>query len=505
MRAVISVSDKAGVVDLARDLGKLGWEIFTTGGTMKTLQDAGLKVSSISEVTGFPEILDGRVKTLHPKIYGGILARRELPAHMGQLKEHRIATVDMVVVNLYPFLATVTRPGTSLEEAIENIDIGGPSMIRAAAKNYADVLVVVDPADYAWIVEKLKAGGLDAASRKKLAAKAYQHTASYDTMVAQYLREPGFPEEMTVALRKRQALSYGENPHQEAAFYVEQTIKKTTGMGSLAQHSGKDLSFNNLLDLDACLRLLADFSEPTVAIIKHNNACGLASRDDLAEAYRLALAGDPVAAFGGVVAVNRIIDLPAAREIAESHYDAIVAPGFSAEALSLLKQKKDLRLVSVPDPISVLDWDYRRVAGGFLVQSPDRLGDAEFKPKVVTKRSPGKSEWEDLFFAWKAARHLKSNAIAIARDKTLLGMGAGQPSRVMSVKIALEKAGGKARGGVLASDAFFPFLDNVEVAAAGGVTAVIEPGGSVRDKECIDAADRFGMAMVFTGVRHFRH
>ena len=509
MRAIISVSDKSGVVDFARGLKELGIEIFSTGGTRKSLEAAGVKIHSISELTGFPEILDGRVKTLHPAVHGGILARRDLPQHLSQLTQHHIEPIDMVVVNLYPFVETVTRAEVSLDEALENIDIGGPSMIRSAAKNFPSVLVVVDPGDYDAILQKLRQGNIDLGYRKRLAHKAFQHVALYDSAIAQYLNEELFPEEMTIALKKARSFRYGENPHQQAAFYIEQNVRqKQDGLASLEQLGGSEISFNNLLDLDAALNLLADFSAPTIAIIKHNNSCGLASHNDLTEAYRRALAGDPVAAFGGIVASNRIINLATAQEIDKTHYDAVVAPGYRKEALELLRRKESLRLAKIApyrSSSSESHLDFRRVRGGFLAQMPDTLTKPELKPRVVTKRQPNKAELSDLLFAWKAVKGIKSNAIVIAKDKTLLGMGAGQPSRVVSVELALKRAGDRAKGSVLASDAFFPFADGPELAIKHGVTAIIQPGGSVRDKEVIELADKYNVAMVFTGVRHFRH
>ena len=509
MRAIISVSDKSGVVDFAQGLKELGIEIFSTGGTKKSLEAAGVKIHSISELTGFPEILDGRVKTLHPAVHGGILARRDLPQHLSQLTQNRIELIDMVVVNLYPFVETVTKAEVSLGEALENIDIGGPSMLRSAAKNFPSVLVVVDPGDYDAILQKLRQNNIDSGYRKRLAQKAFQHVALYDTAIAQYLNEEAFPEEMTIALKKARSLRYGENPHQQAAFYIEQNVRqRQDGLASLEQLGGPEISFNNLLDLDAALNLLTDFSAPTIAIIKHNNSCGLASHNDLTEAYRRALAGDPVAAFGGIVASNQIIDLATAQEINKTHYDAIVAPEYQKKALELLRRKESLRLVKVAPyrPSSTESrLDFRRVRGGFLAQVPDTLTKPELKPRVVTKRQPSEAELSDLFFAWKAVKGIKSNAIVIAKDKTLLGMGAGQPSRVVSVELALKRAGDRAKDSVLASDAFFPFADGPELAIKHGVTAIIQPGGSVRDKEVIELADKHNVAMVFTGVRHFRH
>ncbi len=509
MRAIISVSNKADIVDFARGLRELGIEIFSTGGTRKSLEAAGVEMHSISELTGFPEILDGRVKTLHPAVHGGILARRDLPQHLSQVSQHHIELIDMVVVNLYPFVETVTKADVSLDEALENIDIGGPSMIRSAAKNFPSVLVIVDPGDYGTILQKLRRSSIGLAYRKRLAHKAFQHVALYDTAIAQYLNDELFPEEMTIALKKARSLRYGENPHQQAAFYIEQNVKQRQGaLRSLEQLGGPEISFNNLLDLDAALSILSDFSAPTIAIIKHNNSCGLASHDDLAEAYRRALAGDPVAAFGGVVASNRVINLTTAQEIDKTHYDLIAAPGYQQKALELLRRKESLRLLKIAryhPSSSKSHLDFRRVRGGFLVQTPDTLTSSELKPRVVTKRRPGKAELSDLIFAWKAVKGIKSNAIVIAKDNALLGMGAGQPSRVVSVELALKKAGKKAKGSVLASDAFFPFPDGPELAIKQGVTAIIQPGGSIRDKEVIALANKHDVAMVFTSTRHFKH
>ena len=513
MRAILSVSDKKGLVDFARGLAELKVEIFSTGGTKNTLKEAGIAVRGISEVTSFPEILDGRVKTLHPAVHGGILAKRNLTSHMDQLAEKGIQTIDLVVVNLYPFLQTIAKAKVTLEEALENIDIGGPTMIRAAAKNFPDVIVVVDPADYDLVLDQLRRGEVGIELRRKLAQKAFQHVAYYDTAIAQYLRgeEKGFLEEMTIALRKQAELSYGENPHQQAAFYVEEKPKKLEpSLVSATQLGGKELSFNNILDLDAALGVVSDFSAPTIAVIKHNNPCGLASHPNLAEAYRRALAGDPVAAFGGIVASNRNIDLAAAKEIDKTHYDAIIAPQYEEEALVLLKRKRDLRIIAsgtetLKSATAEPFLDFRRVRGGFLVQTSDLVTEGERSAQTVTQRKPTPEELQDLWFAWQAVKHIKSNAIVIAKDNALLGMGAGQPSRVVSVELALKKAGERARGSVLASDAFFPFPDGVELAAEGGVTAIVQPGGSVRDQEVIQTANKYNLAMLFTGVRHFRH
>ncbi|MFC2072506.1 bifunctional phosphoribosylaminoimidazolecarboxamide formyltransferase/IMP cyclohydrolase [Chloroflexota bacterium] len=514
MRAIISVFDKTGVVNFAKELNQLGFEIFSTGGTQKALEEAKVPVKSVSGLTGFPEILDGRVKTLHPIIYGGILARRDQPEHMAQLAKNNIESIDLVAVNLYPFVQTVAREGVALDEALENIDIGGPSMIRASAKNFPSVIVVVDPADYQPVLGKLKAGSVELAERKRLAQKAFQHVATYDTAISQYLRQDidAFPDEMTVSLKKRYSLRYGENPHQQATFYAEQSVgeKKATGITWAKQIGGKELSFNNILDADAAWGAATDFAAPTVAVIKHTNSCGLASHEDIAEAYRRAFSGDEVAAFGGVVASNRAVTLAMAEEMKPVFYEIVIAPEYKPEALKLLKRKKDLRILVAELPpgygkAEASYLDFRRVKGGFLVQGSDSLPEASVTLKTVTKREPTKAEVEDLLFAWRAVKHIKSNAIVLAKDKTLLGMGAGQPSRIISAQISIEKAGEKAKGSVLASDAMFPFSDVVEAAAAGGITALIQPGGSIRDEDSIKAADEHNIAMVFTGTRHFRH
>ncbi len=514
MRAIVSVSDKTGVTDFAKGLSQLGFEVFSTGGTKKALAEAKVPVKSVSEITGFPEILDGRVKTLHPMVHGGILANRKIAAHMAELAKHNIGEINLVAVNLYPFVQTVAKKGVSLDEALENIDIGGPTMIRAAAKNFPSVIVVVDPKDYQPVLEKLKKGDLPLAERKRLAQKAFQHVAVYDTAISQYLRQDaeGFPEEMTIALKKRYGLRYGENPHQQAAFYAEQVVGggMDTGITWAEQLGGKELSFNNILDADAAWGAVTDFSAATVAIIKHTNPCGLASHEDIAEAYRRAFSGDTVAAFGGIVACNRAVTRAMAEEIKPVFYEIVIAPEYEAEALKLLKTKKDLRILvaGLPPnygkaPAGYLD--FRRVKGGFLVQGSDSLPEASVSLKTVSKRQPTPAEIKDLLFAWRVVKHIKSNAIVLAKDKTLLGMGAGQPSRIISAQIAIEKAGEKVAGSVLASDAMFPFPDVVEAAAAAKVTAIIQPGGSIRDEDSIKAADKYNMAMVFTGERHFRH
>ena len=495
-------------------MSQLGFEVFSTGGTKKALAAAKVPVKSVSEITGFPEILDGRVKTLHPMVHGGILANRKIAAHMEELARHNIGEINLVAVNLYPFVQTVSKKGVTLDEALENIDIGGPTMIRAAAKNFPSVIVVVDPADYTAVLEKLKEGKVDLAERKRLAQKAFQHVAIYDTAISQYLRKDmeGFPEDMTVALKKRYGLRYGENPHQQAAFYSEPVVggAAETGITWAEQLGGKELSFNNILDADAAWGAVTDFAAPTVAVIKHTNPCGLASYDDIAEAYRRAFSGDSVAAFGGIVASNRTVTLAMAKEIKPVFYEIVIAPEYEPEALKLLQTKKDLRILVAKLPPGYGKalpgyLDFRRVKGGFLVQDSDSLPEGKVELKTVTKRKPTADEIKDLLFAWRAVKHIKSNAIGLAKDKTLLGMGAGQPSRIISAQIAIEKAGDKVKGSVLASDAMFPFPDVVEAAAKAGVSAIIQPGGSIRDEDSIKAADAHNVAMVFTGVRHFRH
>ncbi len=508
MRAILSVSDKDGIVPFAKGLAGLGWELFSTGGTKKALAEAAVPVRSISEITGFPEIMDGRVKTLHPAVHGGILARRDNPAHLEELVRQGFEAIDLVVVNLYPFVRTVTG-GADLEAALENIDIGGPTMIRAAAKNFPGVLVVVDPADYDALLEKLEQASVSVTTRRRLAQKAFQHVATYDTAIAEYLRseeDEKFPSQVTLAFEKLSDLRYGENPHQAAAFYrdISLAAPAPSGITSAHQLHGKELSFNNILDADAAWGAASEFAEQAIAIIKHTNPCGLALHEDQVVAYQRALTGDPVSAFGGIVAVNRPLSAATAREIVGTFYEVIIAPAFDPESLEILQKKQNLRLLRI-EARAAGGWDLRRVSGGLLIQEPDRLDDAGIELKTVTKRAPTQQEAADLLFAWRVAKHVKSNAIVLARDRTLLGMGAGQPNRLVSVHLAARRAGEAAKGSVLASDAFFPFADGLELGIEAGITAAIQPGGSVRDQEVIDAADRAGIAMVFTGVRHFKH
>ena len=508
MKALISVYDKTGVVEFARKVAAAGYELVSTGGTHRTLtEEGGLSVRQVADVTGSPEILDGRVKTLHPVIHGGLLARREAPEQMAELDAHGIETIDLVAVNLYPFAATVSRPGVSLEDALENIDIGGPTMLRAAAKNFPSVAVVVDPADYEWVADKLGSGGLTADDRRGLAAKAFRHVSEYDSVVTGYLTtEPAdvLPSRLTISLDKVAGLRYGENPHQPGSLYAPVGVA-LSGIAGATQLHGRELSYNNLMDADAAWRTVSDFSEPTVAVVKHNNPCGLASRDSVAEAYLQAYEGDTVSAFGGIVASNRDLDAATAEAMDPVFYEVVIAPGYDDDALEILKRKRNLRILTVGSAPGAPALDLRPIAGGMLVQAADDIAEDPAGWKTATEREPSASEMLDLAFAWKAAKHIKSNAIVFAKDRTLVGMGAGQPNRVVSVHLSQRIAGDKAKGAVLASDAFFPFPDNIELAAEAGITAIAQPGGSVRDEEVIAAADKAGLAMVFTGVRHFRH
>ncbi|NWJ48305.1 MAG: bifunctional phosphoribosylaminoimidazolecarboxamide formyltransferase/IMP cyclohydrolase [Chloroflexi bacterium] len=517
-RALISVSDKSGIVEFARGLVDAGFEIYSTGGTKNVLSDSEVEVHSITELTNFPEILEGRVKTLHPGIHGGILAKRDKAEHLSDLSEHHISLIDLVVVNLYPFSSTVAKAETTLDIALEDIDIGGVALLRAAAKNFQNVLVVVSPDDYKEVITALAAppqeGIADNDFRQKLAAKAFQHTASYDTYIAQYLRTKTehFPERMTVALEKVQDLRYGENPHQIAAFYGWRSSgdQKFTSIATAKQLQGKELSYNNILDADAALAIVRDFSAPTVTVVKHSNPCGLASNSNLQVAYELALAGDAISAYGGIIGVNRTITAELATSISSSFFEVVVAPSFTPEALEVFKKRKNLRLLetgdlSVGSDQIVMNLELRPVLGGFLAQTRDVLAERDIPMQVMTGREPTLEEITNLQFAWRAVKHVKSNAIVLAKNHSIVGMGAGQPSRVDSVKIALSKAGSRASGCVLASDAYFPKVDGVETAVNGGVTAIIQPGGSISDQDVIEVAQKHNITMVFTGRRHFKH
>jgi phosphoribosylaminoimidazolecarboxamide formyltransferase/IMP cyclohydrolase len=523
-RALISVYDKTGVVDFARGLARLGVSIVSTGGTAAALREAGLDVTDVSELTGSPEILDGRVKTLHPRVHGGILGR-PTAKHREEMRQAGLSPIDLVVVNLYPFRETVARDAP-FEEVIENIDIGGPAMIRSAAKNHERVAVVVEPGDYARVLKAIHTEGeVPAALRFELARKAFAHTAAYDGAVASYLGRitapdaplADFPQTVHLSAHLERPLRYGENPHQKAAFYVQDdAVGPSLARAEVLQ--GKELSFNNLLDLDAAMRIAAEFTPPTVAIIKHNNPCGVAiSETSIVDAYRRARETDPVSAFGGIVAVNRPVDAALGRELSDTFLECVIAPAYASEARAALAAKKNLRLLAydfardgalgggaaAANPMAMLD--VRSVAGGFLVQTRDTITSAAAAGRVASKRAPTAAELVDLDFAWRVAKHVKSNAIVFAGGGRTLGIGAGQMSRVDSVRLAISKARAPLKGSVLASDAFFPFRDNIDEAAKVGITAIIQPGGSVRDDEVLAAADEYGMAVVLSGERHFRH
>ena len=515
-RALISVSDKTGIVEFARVLLSYKVEILSTGGTAKLLQESGVPVIEVGNYTGFPEMLDGRVKTLHPRIHGGILGRRDLPAHVAAMEVADILPIDLVVVNLYPFAATVARVDCTLEEAIENIDIGGPTMVRAAAKNYAHVAVATDPADYAALERELSVsqGAIGHEMRLELAKKAFSHTAEYDGMISNYLtsldpegkRQP-FPERLNLSFAKVQDCRYGENPHQEGAFYRE-LVTVPGSLSNYTQLQGKELSYNNIADADAAWECVKTFDTPACVIIKHANPCGVAVANGPLDAYRRALATDPTSAFGGIIAFNREVDAATAEAVSGQFLEVLIAPGYRPEALDLLAKKANVRVLSLPLDRGANPYDLKRVGGGLLVQTPDTLNVQASQLKVVTKRAPNPEQMADLLFAWRVAKFVKSNAIVFCRDGQTVGVGAGQMSRVDSTRIAAIKArnaGLSLAGTVVASDAFFPFRDGVDVLAEAGATAVIQPGGSLKDGEVIAAADEHGIAMVMTGYRHFRH
>ena len=515
-RAIISVSDKSGIASFAKELSQLGVEILSTGGTAKALREQGIPVIDISEYTGFPEMLEGRVKTLHPKVHGGLLGMRSKPEHVKKMKEHGILPIDLVAVNLYPFEATVAKEDCSLEEAIENIDIGGPTMLRSSAKNYPDVTVLVDPVDYGPVLTELKEKGeVSIETNFRLSRKVFQHTARYDGAISNYLgqMEGGkkvheFPETYTYQVKKVQELRYGENPHQKAAFYREYLLTEPS-VSNARQLQGKELSFNNILDVDSAFETVKEFGEIATVIIKHNNPCGVAtSVTGLADSYRKARDCDPVSAFGGVVGFNRPVDKETAEEMAGIFLEVIIAPGYAPEALELLKAKKDLRILQAP-PLNTSyiqsGFDFKKVVGGLLIQNRD-LGRVPMKDwKVVTKRKPTEEELKAMAFGWRVAKHVKSNAIVLVREDRTIGIGAGQMSRVDSTRLAVMKARSSTQGTVLASDAMFPFRDGVDTGVEAGAVAIIQPGGSIRDEEVIAAADERNIAMVFTGMRHFRH
>ncbi len=516
-RALISVSDKKGIVEFAKSLKKLGVEIISTGGTAKVLNENGVRTRAISEVTGFPEMLSGRVKTLHPKIHGGILAMRTDPGHMSQVKKHKIELIDLVVVNLYPFEETISKPKVKLEDAIEMIDIGGPAMIRSAAKNYKDVAVVSNPARYPEVLYELarNSGALSKETRFDLSVEAFGHTSTYDAAIYGFLRsrfsgKDALPETLHLVFKKAQGLRYGENPHQEAAFYAD-SVNPRYGFADMEQLHGKELSFNNLLDLNAALQIVKDFDAPAACVVKHDSPCGVASSPKIHQAYKDAFRCDTLSAFGGIVGLNRKVDVKTAQAVYDSGFlECVIAPGYEAGALKILKDRKNLRIIGFKDMLKksrsgVYSRDLKKIEGGLLLQDQDELDLLPEDLKVVTKKRPSLSQIKSLLFAWKAAKHVKSNAIVIVKEERTIGIGGGQPSRVDSARIAIKKAGKDVKGACLASDGFFPQPDSVEVAARAKISAIIQPGGSIKDEEVIKAADKAGIAMVFTGVRHFKH
>lgn len=523
-QALISLSDKSELAFLGNGLQELGYTIVSTGGTASALESAGVSVTKVEELTCFPEMLDGRVKTLHPNIHGGILARRDQEHHMEALNEHGIGTFDIVVVNLYPFYDKVSSShGISFEDGIENIDIGGPAMIRAAAKNHKDVLVVVDSGDYPALLEFLHGKEDDLLFRRKLAWKAFQHVASYDSAVSEWLwkqtTEDKFPPSLTVPLSLKSSLRYGENPHQRAAFYVDKSLAEVDagGIATSVQHHGKEMSYNNYLDADAAWNCVCEFSKPTCVVVKHTNPCGVASREDIIEAYRLAVRADPVSAFGGIVAFNVEVDEALAKDIREFRsptdnetrmfYEIVVAPKYTEKGLEVLRGKsKTLRILEAKKN-GKGKLSLRQVGGGWLAQDSDDIVPENIEFSVVSEKSPQESELSDAQFAWLCVKHVKSNAIVIAKDNRMLGMGSGQPNRLESLKIALKKAGEEVKGAALASDAFFPFAwnDAVEEACESGIGVIAEPGGSIRDGDAVDCCNKYGVALLFTNVRHFRH
>lgn len=507
-RALLSVSNKENLLPFATALEKLGYDIISTGGTLKLLQDGGVTASAVENITGFPEILEGRVKTLHPYVHGGLLAKRDNEAHMQTLKEKNITPIDIVVVNLYPFKETVTKQGATEEDIIENIDIGGPSMLRAAAKNGQDVLTVVDPDDYDPIIEALKNGDVSAQARKKLSAKVFRHTAHYDGMIASYFNEvteEAFPETATFTFEKVQDLRYGENPHQQATFYGD-PLHTGVSLATAKQLHGKELSYNNIQDANAALEIVAEYDDPAVVAVKHMNPCGIGLADNLSTAFTRAYQADPISIFGGIIAVNREVDKATAEQMHDIFLEIVMAPGFTEEALAVLQQKKNIRLLEMAEEnVEKTMKKVTTVKGGLLVQTSDDGVVAVDDLEVATEKQPTDAEIEDLLFAWKAVKHVKSNAIVLAKDKQTVGIGAGQMNRIGAAEIAIGQAKEKATGAVLASDAFFPMPDTVEAAIEAGVTAIIQPGGSKRDQDSVDVCNAHGISMVYTKMRHFKH
>lgn len=511
MRALISVSDKTGIVEFAQELERLGVKIISTGGTATRLRDNGVEVMGISQVTGFPECLDGRVKTLHPAVHGGILAMREKPEHMKQLEDLNIETIDIVAINLYPFKETILKPGATLEDAIENIDIGGPTMLRSAAKNHKDVVVICDPGDYGQVIRELEeTKTVSYGTKYRLALKVFQHTAAYDAMISDYLRKQidgELPDNLTLTFEKAQELRYGENPHQKAYYYKE--IKPWEGaLVNAVQLHGKELSFNNINDTNGALETLKEFQEPAVVAVKHANPCGVGVGYDAFDAYVKAYKADPISIYGGIIAVNRPVDEMTAAEINKIFVEIVIAPDFTKEALDILTQKKNIRLLKLENILAKAPkdtMDIKKVSGGLLIQEADHNLYDEAEIRIVTDRIPTEREMEDMKFAMKVAKHIKSNGIVLAKDGKTIGIGPGQTNRVWAIENAIRQATESTEGAILASDAFFPFDDNVVAAAKAGISAVIQPGGSVHDEDCIRKANELGIAMVFTGVRHFKH
>ncbi len=503
-RALISVSDKEGVVPFAKALVQLGFEIISTGGTKKVLEENGVSTTGIEAVTEFPEMLDGRVKTLHPMIHGGLLFRRDLEMHVNEVEKHGIKPIDLVCVNLYPFQETIENPDVTLSEAIENIDIGGPSMLRSAAKNYQAVTVLVDTADYVPVLAELKAGGVTLETREKLAAKVFRHTASYDALIAGYLTKEEFPEKLTLTYNLKQGLRYGENPHQKAAFY-EEPLADAKSIANAKKLHGKELSYNNIRDTDAALKIASEFAEPVAVAVKHMNPCGVGVGATIFEAFEKAYEADETSIFGGIVALNREVDAKTAQKLSEIFLEIIVAPSFSDDALAILTKKKNIRLLMVDVSSLAPNLEKTSVNGGLLVQDGDTFVDSPETFTVVTEKVPTDEEMRALLVQWKIVKHVKSNAIVVGTDVQTLGVGAGQMNRIGAAEIALQQAGEKARGAVLASDAFFPMDDTVIAAAKAGIKAIIQPGGSIKDADSILAANKHGITMVTTHVRHFKH
>ena len=508
-RALISVSDKAGIVEFAKQLKEIGFEIISTGGTKNALQAAGVDVIGISDVTGFPEILDGRVKTLHPNVHGALLSKHDDEDHQQQIAAHQIQPIELVCVNLYPFQQTIAKPDVTEEDAIENIDIGGPTMLRSSAKNHQYVTVVVDPTDYAKVIAEYKEqGSTTLETRRALAAKVFRHTAAYDSIISQYMTElvgEEQPESVTYTFDLKQSLRYGENPHQKASFY-KKPLGSTFSIANAEQLHGKELSYNNINDANAALQIVKEFEGPAAVAVKHNNPCGVGTGETIFEAYTKAFEADETSIFGGIVALNREVDADTAMKLHEIFLEIVIAPSFSKEALAILTGKKNIRLLTIPfNDVNANEKVVTSIEGGLLVQDTDSYTLEQANVTVPTKRQPTDEEWEALKLGWKVVKHVKSNAIVVTDRQMTLGVGAGQMNRVGAAKIALEQAGAKAKGAALASDAFFPMSDTVEAAAKAGITAIIQPGGSIKDEDSIKAADEFGIAMVFTGVRHFKH